>query len=38
MVTDGSETFRLYYMKTVVVRGAFGAADRDGVSKNVDNK
>ena len=35
MVTDDSETFRLYNLEAEVVGGACGAPDRGGISKNV---
>jgi len=38
MVTDYSKTFRLVNLKSVVVRGACGAPDRGGTSKNGKNK
>ena len=37
MVTDGSEIFRLDNLESRLVRGACGAPDRDGISKNVSN-
>ena len=38
MATDDSKTFRLDNLEFVVVGGACGAPDRDGVSKNGLNK
>jgi hypothetical protein len=38
MVTDDPEIFRLYNLESQVVGGAFGAPDRDDLSKNGSNK
>jgi hypothetical protein len=38
LITDDSETCRLYKLESELVGGSCGARDRDGVSKNCPNK
>ena len=38
VITDDSETFRLYTLESEVVGESCGAPDRDGVRKNGSNK